>query len=115
MQMPIRVPDNLPAQRIQQRIRELEESLQEEANFLNALSKKTQTTDLWDNPNDEPKNQLTLQQRFAALTGSWEGEKLQRVPQETSFPSLKKLRDSLPASKISAADLISQMRDQEDE
>ncbi len=51
MQMSIRVPDNLPAQRIQQRIRESEESLQEEANFINALSKKTQTTDLWDNPN----------------------------------------------------------------
>ncbi len=62
---------------------------------------------------DEPKNQLTLQQRFLALAGSWEGEELQRAPQETIFPSLKKLRDSLPASKINAADLISQMRDQE--
>ncbi len=32
---------------------------------------------------DEPENQLTLQQRFAALAGSWEGEELQRAPQET--------------------------------
>lgn len=34
MQMSIRVPDNLPAQRIHQRIRELEESLQEESNVV---------------------------------------------------------------------------------
>ena len=64
MQMSIRVPDNLPAQRIHQRIRELEESLQEEAKFINELSKKTQpnslTTDLWDNPDlDCPTTELT--------------------------------------------------------
>jgi len=32
---------------------------------------------------DEPESQLTLQQRFLALAGSWEGEELQRAPQET--------------------------------
>jgi hypothetical protein len=54
MHMSIFVPDNLPAQRIHQRIRELEESFREEAKFINELSKKDQThslaTDPWANP-----------------------------------------------------------------
>jgi hypothetical protein len=58
MQMSIQVPDNLPAQRIYQRIRELEESLKEEAKFINALTGKVQASesaadDPWANPNTE--------------------------------------------------------------
>jgi len=50
MQISIQVPDNLSAQRIYQRIRELEESLREEAKFISSLSKKTPP----DTPSDDP-------------------------------------------------------------
>lgn len=53
MQISIQVPDNLPLQRINQRIRELEENLKAEAKFINELSQQTKvgetkTTNLTD-------------------------------------------------------------------
>lgn len=42
MQLSIQAPDNIPLYRIQQRIRELEESLREEARFIHRLSAQAQ-------------------------------------------------------------------------
>ena len=57
MQVTIDVPDSLPKERLQQRIKELEGSLREEAHFLEALKQGGQTPlprdDPWTNPDIE--------------------------------------------------------------
>jgi len=56
MLITINVPDNLPLQRLQQRIKEIETSLREEASFLAAVLKKNEHNigeDPWSDPDVE--------------------------------------------------------------
>jgi hypothetical protein len=83
MQITIHVPDDLPSGRIHQRIRELEDSLREEARFFADLSGKSPKAgsgdDPWQNPNLDLPTADTGVEDFALhhdryLYGSEEGE-----------------------------------------
>jgi len=63
MMVTINIPDTLPQKRVWQRIREIEESLKEEARFFQSIIKEK---DLSDNDNE----------LFWKSFGSWEGEKI---------------------------------------
>ena len=57
MQLTIQIPDNLPSQRAFQRIRELEDSLREEARFFDSVlgkaKERKELNDPWNDPGSE--------------------------------------------------------------
>ncbi len=72
----INVPDTLPQERIQQRIREIEENLRQEAIFFESIIKKTKAEPDSFKPVSDSEDDLRL---FWESFGSWQDD---RTPED---------------------------------
>ncbi len=72
----INVPDNLPQERVQQKIREIEESLRQESEFFESVMKANTVEPDGFNPLSDSEEDLLL---FWESFGSWQDD---RTPEE---------------------------------